>query len=828
VLLIATLSSNILLGVSDIAKKLRPKQLKKRLDPKKLKFKTTEECEPLHGIIGQDRAVKALELGLGIKDFRYNIYVAGSAGTGKDSTVNAFLHDVSADEPVPHDLCYVYNFQKPHKPSYLELPAGKGRDLKGDMGKLVERLLRDIPAALQNDDFQRRKQNIQEEFEEQRNELFERLSNRAEQQGFVLKQTDQGLTGVPIIEGEPLSEEKLQELSMDELKEIDRKVDDAQPELQGMFREAFAETQRLEEERDSKLNTLNQRIAKLVVLPLIDDLCGIYCDHEKIIEYILAVKDDILVNLNDFLPDKPTNDEDSDGPNIMEGFGFHGELEEPMRRYDVNIIVDHSEGEGAPVIAVNNATYINLFGRVERHMHYGVMISDFTMIRPGALHEARGGYLVLSAENLFKNWGSWEALKAALRSGKIDMEDPGYMPSYPTAAEGVRPEPIPMDVKVIIVGSEELYLTLQTYDDEFCKLFNVKSEFDDVMDWKDEYLEKFGPFIRSRIEEREGLKHFDSTGVAQVIEYASSLTEDQEKISARFSELMTIIREASYWAGRSRSKFVKEQHVKKAIDEKTYRHNLIEEKIHEMIADGDLMVDVKGEVVGQVNGLYVLSYGDFSFGRPTRVTASVYAGKDGVVSIEREADLSGTTHTKGMLILKGWLGEKFAHTRPLSLTANITFEQSYSLIDGDSASSTELYALISNLANLPVKQGIAVTGSVNQRGEIQPIGGANEKIEGFYEVCKAKGRLNGEQGVIIPEQNVRNLSLKDEVVSAVEKGKFNVWAINNVDEGIELLTGVKAGTRNKSGKFTKASVYARVDARLEELEESLSQMADED
>lgn len=767
-------------------------------------------------------------MGLGIKDFRYNIFVAGSAGTGKDSTVSQFLKEVSASEPTPPDICYVYNFKKTYKPRYLELPPGKGRELKQDMEHLVEKLRREIPAALESEDYQRRKRAIQDEFEDHRNELFERLSTRAEKQGFVLKQTDQGLTGIPIIQGEPLSEEKMHELSMEQLKEIDRIVDDAQPNLQKMFREAFISTQALETQRDAKMGTLDQRISKLVILPRIEDLCEIYCKQEAVVQYILAVKDDILENLKDFLPqqvERPSDDEEL-AAHQMDGFGFHGELEDPMRRYSVNVIVDHSETEGSPVIDVNNATYVNLFGRVERHMHYGVMISDFTMIRAGALHEARGGYLVLNADNLFKNWNSWEALKDALRRCRIEMEDPGYMPSYPTAAEGVRPEPVPLDIKVIVVGSEELYLTLQMYDEEFGKLFNVKSDFDDVMDWTDDNVDMFGSFIRTRVDERPGLKHFDRSGVARVIEYASEVTEDQEKISARFSELMTVIREASYWAGRSRSKYVQEKHVDRAIREKIYRHNLIEEKIHEMITQGDIMVDVAGEEIGQVNGLYVVTWGEFMFGRPARITATVYAGKEGVVSIEREAELSGTTHTKGLLILKGWLGEKFAQQRPLSLTSSITFEQSYSMIDGDSASSTELYALISKLAGIPVKQGIAVTGSVNQKGEIQPIGGVNEKIEGFYEVCKARGRLNGEQGVMIPAQNMRNLALKDEVIDAVKSKRFHVWAVSTVEEGIELLTGKRAGELRKDGKFTRGSVYDLVDKRLQKIEESLNHASD--
>jgi lon-related putative ATP-dependent protease len=766
-------------------------------------------------------------LGLGIKDFRYNIYVAGSAGTGKDSTVSAFLREVSAKEPAPPDLCYVYNFEKPYRPQVLELPPGMGKRLQVDMRKLIERLKRDIPAALESEDYQKRHRSIESEFEVIRNRLFEELSKRAEAQGFVIKQTDQGLAGVPLIGGEPLSEEKLHAMSMEELQAIDKKVDDAQPNLQKMFREAFVRTQQLEERRDDRMKSLEQRITKLVLLPLIEDLCEKYCDHKNALKYILAVKDDILGHLTDFLP---TPEEKSEGENsanpAADGFGFHGELSDPMTRYDVNVVVDHSNTNGAPVVTVNNATYSNLFGRVERHMHYGVMISDFTMIRSGALHEARGGFLVLSAENLFKNWMSWEALKSALRCGSIEMEDPGFMQIYPTVSEGVRPEPAPMDVKVIMVGSEELYLTLQTFDEEFRKLFNVKSDFDDVMEWKNEYIHQFGPFIRARIDERSGLKHFDRTGVARVVEYASELTEDQDKLSAQFSELMTVIREASYWASLAKSKYVTAKHVDKAVEEKIYRHNLVEEKIQELISKGDILVDVKGKVVGQVNGLYVVGWGDFSFGRPARITAAVYAGKDGVMSIEREAELSGTTHTKGLLILKGWLGERFAKKRPLSLTASITFEQSYSMVDGDSASSTELYGLISTLADLPIRQGIAVTGSVNQKGEIQPIGGVNEKIEGFFEVCKAKGGLTGDQGVMIPHQNVRNLSLNEEVVNAVKKGKFNIWAIKSVEEGIELLTGHKAGKMGKSGRYSKGSVYALVDERLQELEDSLKQSSE--
>jgi len=799
-----------------MARKLRPRELRRRLDPKVFPFKTTEECAPLEEIIGQERAVQALKLGLGIKDFRYNIYVAGSPGTGKTSTVKGFLKQVSAHEETPSDWCYVYNFEDPYSPRYLELPPGWGNRFKSDMKRLIDRLRRDIPAALQSEDYRKRRQNLVEGFSRLRQRFLEEISRRAEEKGFTLQQTEEGLRGVPLLEGEPLSEEKLKQLSMEELQKIDRRVDEVQQEFQEISRELFQLTRHLEEELEEHLKALDRHAAEMVVQPRIDELKEKYRDHPRVIEYLDAVQRDILEHLSDFLPSPSEGEPQTDSFPLPSS---EPEQEDPLRRYEVNVLVDRSRLKGAPVVVQDNATYTNLFGQIERRMRFGAVTSDFTLIRPGSLHEANRGYLVLNADNLFKYWASWEALKIAIRCQKICIEDPGHLQGYPTAPEGLRPEPIPLDVKVILIGSQDLYLSLQSYDEDFRKLFNVKCDFDDEMDWKDEYIKKFGPFIRARVEERPGLRHFHRSGVARVVEYASELVGDQRKLSARFSDLMTIIREASYWARQSGSKYVRAEHVERAIREKIYRHNLIAEKIREMIERGDILVDVEGEAIGQVNGLYVVSFGDFSFGRPARVTANVYAGKEGVVSIEREAQLSGSTHTKGLLILKGWLGEKFAYDKPLSLTASITFEQSYSKIDGDSASSTELYALISALSWVPIRQGIAVTGSVNQKGEIQPIGGVNEKIEGFFEVCKAKG-LTGEQGVMIPQQNVHNLTLREEVIEAVRKGKFHIWAIRTVDEGIELLTGQRAGRRTKRG-FTKGSVYAKVDERLRELAESL-------
>ena len=796
-------------------RELRPEELRRRCDPRSyFKFKTTEELNPLNEVIGQERAVRALECGLGIKDNRYNIYVAGGPGTGKMSIVRSFLERVSAKEPRPPDICYVHNFEDPYTPRYLLLPPGRGARLKADMGKLVELLRRDIPTAFKSEEYQERKRKIDETINQKREELFAALEKEAKGLGFALQRTPIGINTIPLIDHQPMTEEQYKQLGEAERKALEERHREVRRRIEETIRRAGG----LEEERAKRLEELNREVAAFAVEPKIAALKETYGEGEggdpRISAFLDEVQRDILANLHLFLG-KGGGGEEGEG----EGRTSPGE---EFKRYEVNLLVDNSRTEGAPVVLEENATYPNLFGKVERRVQMGVLTTDFTMIRPGALHRANGGYLVLNANNLFRNPLSWEALKVALKSGKIIIEDPAAALGL-TTAEGLRPEPLPLQVKLILVGNHELYSLLQAFDEDFQEFFKIKSEFDSEMDWDEKYIQKFGPFIRARVLERPGLKDFDRTGVARVVEYAAELAGDQRKLSARFSDIMAIIREASYCAELEGAKYVTAKHVERAIQEKHYRSNLIEEKLQEMIARGELLVDVEGAKVGQVNGLAVYELGDFSFGRPTRITANVFAGKDGVVNIEREAELSGKIHTKGLLILKGWLGEHFAQDKPLSLSASITFEQSYSEIDGDSASATEAFALLSALSGVPLKQGIAVTGSVDQKGEIQPIGGVNEKIEGFFKTCKLKG-LNGEQGVIIPEKNVENLMLSREVVEAVREGKFHIWAIRNIDEGIELLTGRKAGRRLKNGRFEKGSIYWRVERRLRQLSESLKAM----
>lgn len=797
-------------------RELRPQELRRRCEQSIFDFETTDEVKPLDEFIGQERAVKALELGLGIKDFRYNIYVAGGPGTGKNSIVKAFLERISADEKTPPDLCYVHNFEDPYSPVYLELPAGQGCKFQREIKRMIERLRRQIPTAFASKEYQERRHKIDEEAVPQRNKLLLEFQEQAEQKGFKLELTDMGFKKIPLMDGQPMREEQFARLTERQKLEIEKRSE----EIDRLLEQLRAQLIHLEEQREQQMKLLDQDIAAFTVKPLIQKLL----DNEKytklplrpntrVIRYLNAVCDDILAHIDDFKSE----------PQAMIPSPMAPEAVDKFRKYEINVLVDHSRTKGAPVVVQDNATYPNLFGKIERRIQFGgILAADFTLIKPGSLHEANGGYLVLSADNLFKYPMSWEALKIAIKCKRITIEDPATMLGF-TASEGLRPEPIPLEVKVIIIGSPELYHLLQFYDEDFKELFNVKSDFDDQIDWDEKYIKKFGAFIRARCEEREGLLPFHKSGVVRVVEYAAELTGDQKKISARFSDLMTIIREASYWAQQDgKAQYVTAEHVEKAIEEKIYRSNLIEEKIRELIARGDILVEVEGEAVGQVNGLSVYDLGDFSFGKPVRITANVYTGKEGLINIEREAELSGKLHTKGLLILKGWLGEKFAHDKPLSLSASVTFEQSYATVDGDSASSTELYAIISALSGVPIKQGIAVTGSVNQKGETQPIGGVNEKIEGFFAVCKIKG-LTGEQGVIIPEQNKDNLMLKPEIIEAVKKKRFHIWAVKNIDEGIEILTGQKAGQRLKNGEFEKGTVYYKADMRLREIHKKLSE-----
>jgi len=790
-----------------MVKELESRDLRYRCNPSTFDFDTTAQLEPLNRIIGQERAIEALKLGLGIKDAknRYNIYVAGGPGTGKMSAVEHFLSRASADEPQPPDLCYVHNFENPYSPKYLELPAGKGCELRTDLEQHIKRLQREVPKVFESDEFKARIKKITDRYGEQRNALLEEMESKARALGFAIQRTPIGINTLPLRDGgEPLSQEEY-----DALPEKKRTASrENQSEVQSLIQEQLQDVARLDEERESEVKELAKEAVLFMMEPHFAQLKSRYEGLEKVLEHIDAVKNDIVDNLESFQnagPKKPQ-------------LPFPMPQADPFKKYAVNLLVENSETEGAPVIVEQNATYPNLFGAIERKVQMGVAVTDFTMIKPGSLHRANGGYLVLDANNLFRLGISWEALKIAIKRREIRIEDPWQMMGYSTT-EGLRPEPIPFRIKLIIIGSPYIYELLHYYDEDFAKLFNVKADFGMETERTPEREQELAQFLNSCCTQDPSILPFDPSGVARMIEHATELTGDRTKLSCQFGTLISIVKEAAYWARTDGSDIVTGQHVTRALKEKDYRRDRIDERIREMIARDHLFVDTQGEATGQVNGLAVLQIGDYMFGKPSRITAAVQAGKAGIVDIEREAKLGGSTHTKGIMILRGYLGERFAAEKPLSFSASLAFEQSYSMVDGDSASSTELYAILSALSGFPIRQGIAVTGSVNQKGEIQPIGGVNEKVEGFYRVCKAKG-LTGDQGVLVPSANLDNLMLDEEVVEAVEAGRFHVYAVETVEEGIEVLTGIPAGRRGEDGAYPEGTIFAHIEERLEHMREA--------
>lgn len=801
-----------------MVKQLDASQLRYTCDPSSFKFKTTVELKPLDRIIGQERAIEALKLGLGIKDAknRYNIYVAGDPGTGKMSAVERFLSQASADEPQPPDLCHVHNFDNPYNPHYLELPAGRGCQLRTDLEQLINRLKRDIPSVFESDEFKNRSKKTVEQFNQKRTSLLEAMEKQSRDLGFSIQRSPIGINTLPLDDkGEPLSQEDYDALPDEEQSSIRNR----QGEVQALIQERLQEVARLEEDRESKIKELAKEAVLFMVEPHFGSLKQSYEGLSKTLEFLDAVKKDIIENVDVF-----RNGGAARKPAIPMPFAMP--QADPFKKYTVNVLVDNSKTEGAPVIVEQNATYPNLFGSVDRRVQMGVAVTDFTMIKPGSLHRANGGYLVLNANNLFRLGLSWEALKIAIKRREIHIEDPMQMLGYSTT-EGLRPEPIPFRIKLVIIGSPYIYELLYHYDEDFAKLFNIKADFGMEMERTAEHEQQMAQFLGSCCSQDPSIIPFEPTGVAKMVEHAIELTGDQTKLSCQFGNLVSIVKEASFWAKESGSDAVTGDHVDRAIDQRDFRHNRIDQKIQEMIERGTIFVDTEGERAGQVNGLAVLQMGNYAFGKPSRITASVFTGKGGIIDIEREAKLGGKTHTKGIMILKGFLGQRFAQKKPLSFAASLAFEQSYSMIDGDSASSTELYAILSALSGLPIRQGLAVTGSVNQNGDVQPIGGVNQKIEGFFRVCKAKG-LTGDQGVLIPASNVENLMVHRDVVEAVRAGQFHIYPVTTIEEGIELLTGVPAGVPDDEGNYPTETVFGQVVARLEAIEAALKASAKSD
>lgn len=787
-------------------------KLRRLCDPAVFQFSDTSKIPASREIIGQKRAIDALEFGLQIKMDGYNIYMAGESGEGKTRHALDMAGKHAKNRKTPDDWCYVYNFEDVNVPRAIHLPAGKGKAFKEDMENFIKILQQEISKAFEGEDYEAEREKILGHYKEKKEELLNIMSQGAQEHGFKVRVTSTGLYFIPIINGEAISEEAFKEMSEDEKSEINARSEELQKEALGIIRKI----KELEMEAEEAVKEWENQIALFAVGIHIDDLKERYRDYQEILQYLKNVQNDILENLEAFRDEEPDEEAQLAMPMML-----RRAFDNPTDRYKVNLLVDNSRLSGAPVIVDYNPTYYNLLGRVDYENEFGTITSDYSMIKPGLFHQANGGYLILQMLDVLNNPQSWEVIKRTLKTRQITIENIKEQMGL-VAVSPIKPEPIPVDVKVILIGSPMIYHTLYEYDRDFAKLFKIKADFDEEMDWTDENIQKMAGFI-SAFCRKEGICHFDPTGVAEVIQYCSWLVQDQEKLTTRFNEIVNVLAEAAAWCEIEGCEIVTAEHVKKAIREKHRRSSKSDENLSKLLQDGTIMIDTEGMVVGQINGLSVLDVGDYTFGKPSRITAATYMGKSGIVNIEREVEMSGVSHTKGVMILSGYIGHKYAQDIPLSLTASLCFEQMYGGVDGDSASSTELYAILSSLSGLPIRQGIAVTGSVNQKGEIQPIGGATQKIEGFFELCNYRG-LTGDQGVIIPHQNVRNLVLNDSVTQAVAEGKFHIYAIRDVDEGIEILTGVPAGKKQEDGTYPEGTVNDLVYRKLRKFAETVAQM----
>ena len=782
-------------------------QLRAHIDPESLPFENTESLEALEKkVVGQERGVDAIKFGMGMKEYGYNIYIAGPTKAGLTYIAKTFIKDQAKEEPIPPDWCYVYNFKETDKPKSLKLSPGRGKELKKDMADFIDTLQAKIPEVFDSDDYRAKESEVHQSFEKRRREIIDELSEKAKEEGFVLQFSQVGMVIIPANkEGEPMTQEDLRQLEEEERKKLREKSD----ELHDKMKDAIKHIREAEAEFKEKHTKLDNEIALFVVGQLMDSYEEKYKEEEHVLNYLKMVQEDILENIDDFKK-KPEGQQQQGAPFPMP------QKEVNLRKYEVNVLIDNSETEGAPVVIESNPAYPNLFGTIERQAWFGALFTDHTMIKPGALHKANGGYLVMKALDLLKWYLSWEALKRALRDKEIRIEDLGELYGM-FSTRTIRPEPIPINLKIVLTGDPYIYQLLYTYDDRFQKLFKVKAHMDNQMDSKEENLLESARMMASFCKD-QGLKHLSKTGVARVLEYSMEVTEDRDKLTLELGDISDLIREANYFAGLENADFIQQEHVENAIQKRIYRSNLIEERIKELIEKDIFWIETEGSKVGQLNGLSVLMTGDHEFGKPNRITATVSVGREGVVAIERESKLSGNIHTKGVIILSSFLKERFAHNKPISLTASLTFEQSYGMVDGDSASSTELYALLSAISGVPIDQGIAVTGSVSQKGEVQPIGGAVYKIKAFFDICNFKG-LNGKQGVMIPSKNIRNLVLQKEVVEAVKEGKFHIWPVSTIEEGIEILTGMEAGTLQEDGTYPEGTLFRKVDDRLREIAE---------
>lgn len=805
---------------------LKAEQLYTGCSTEALDFETTKDIRPLDGVIGQARAVESIRFAIGMRHDGYNLFAFGPEGTGKSSTVRRFLEREAEKEAVPSDWCYVNNFEDPHKPLVVEIPAGKACPLRDDMEHLVEELQGALPAAFESEDYAQRKEALEDELKKQHEGAFTKLQERAANSQIALVRTPMGLGLAPTKDGEVLSPQDFEALPKKEQKDRQEALNVLQQQLE----EILIQIPKWEKEHREKIRDLNREVTQRAVGHLIEALEQKWQDLKQVLTYLEEVRADVMAHAADFLPSNEQVPQ-----NLVLAGGRQGTVGTgSFRRYQVNVLVDNSARlscdtpdsanadagrlRGAPVVEEEHPTQPNLVGRIEHVSQMGTLLTDFNLIKAGALHRANGGYLIMDARRILMQPFAWESLKRALRAGHVRIESPAESLGWATTVS-LEPEPVPLNVKVVLLGEPMIYYLLSLYDPDFKELFKVAADFADRMDRDGEGLGGYARLLAGQVI-HEGLRHLDKTAVARVVEHGARLAGDSEKLTTHMASLVDLVREADYWAGVEDAQIISAKHVQEAIDSKIYRSDRYRERLQEEIQRGTLVVETTGAKVGQINGLAVLQMDSFSFGRPSRITASVSLGKGELVDIERQVELGGPLHSKGMMILESFLGSRFGQDGPLALTARITFEQSYGSVDGDSASSAELYVLLSAIAEIPIKQCIAVTGSVDQQGRVQAIGGVNEKIEGFFDICLQRG-LTGDEGVMIPSANVKHLMLRADVVDAVRAGQFNVWAVSSIDEGVEILTGLPAGEMDEKGEYPIGSVNRAVARRLRQLADKL-------
>ena len=780
-------------------------KLKMTCNTNLFKFETTEELEPIQSGIGQDRGIKALEFGLQVDVKGYNLYLEGPSGVGKTMYTKNYLEKIAPKKKTPSDWCYIYNFENPNEPIAVELSAGQGKEFKEAMDGFIKEIRKDIKKTFNNDDFEKEKALIKQEFEVKRSALLEKLNQDASKYNFQVKAAQNGIYMMPVVDGKAIEEEEFEKLDAT----VKQVYEQNSAFVQEQIMEAIGQIKEIERQSDKKISEWQSNVALLTVNVHINYLKSKYKRNKKISKFLADVKQDILKNIPFFL-EEDTNKQQQppQGPNAKKT--------DPCLNYRVNLFIDNSNKEGAPVIMDSNYSYHNIFGSLEYENYYGSLKTDHTMLKPGLMQRANGGYIIFQAKDLLANGMCYEALKKALRVKELSIENATDQRSSMVLVS-LKPEPIPLDLKVILIGSANIYQTLLAMDSDFKKLFKIKVEFEDDALINSENLQKLAQIVHGFCE-HEGLPHLDKSGMARLVEYASKLAGSHSKVSTRFDNLTQVVGEAATWAKLSKSKVVTAKFIDKALEERMERVKKYDTKYLEMIKDNALLINSSGFEVGELNGLTVMTIGDYTFGKPAKITVNTYTGKNGIINIEREVEISGPSHSKGVLILTGYLGEMFAQDIPLCLTASICFEQLYNGVDGDSASSTELYGLLSSLSGIPINQSIAVTGSVNQKGQIQPIGGVNEKIEGFFQICKMRG-LDGSHGVMIPVQNVDNLQLSDEIIEAVKEKQFHIYAVSTIEEGIEVLTGVPAGKKDKDGHFSAGTINRLVYEKLKKYAE---------